>query len=105
MRVRSPAMNKTVVILIAFVLAAGFFVFRLKSSTGYDIHSLDKIPQHLKCLECGAESTYSNDQLKDFVRAGKIAEVQYQVRRFPCSKCGKIAAVAALGKSNENATN
>ena len=73
------------------------FVWRVASHPEYDTRSLAKIEYHLKCTECGAASVYTTEQLQRFVRKGQIVEVPMQVRRFPCSKCGKIAALCYPG--------
>lgn len=90
-------MNKLVIVVLAVVLSAAFLVFRLASSTGYDTSQLDKIVYPMHCTACGADSSYTSAELKKFVRQGRIEEVQYQVRRFPCPKCSKIAAVSYPG--------
>lgn len=94
-------MNKTIIVVAALVLSVVFLVFRMKSSTSYDTRSLDHIVYPMHCTSCGASSSYTTAELKEFVRAGKIQEVPMQVRRFPCPQCGKIAAVSYPGVSDE----
>lgn len=95
-------MNKTVIIIAAFLCAAAFMVFRLTTQASPEVHGLDEITYDMQCTDCNATSVYTTKELKQFVKSGKIVEVEYQVRRFPCPKCGKIAAVSYPGNPEAN---
>lgn len=90
-------MNRTVISLIVIIAGVAFCVYRIVSHPMYDKRVLADISYNLKCTECGAGSTYTTKELEKFVSKGKIVEVPMQVRRFPCSKCGKIAALSYPG--------
>ena len=85
-------MNKSVLAVLAVVLAAGFLIFRIVGHTGYDTRSIDKFAYNFKCASCGATFTMNFDEMKKQVRAGTVEDKPGQMRTFSCPKCGKLTA-------------